>query len=191
MAPASERILAKEEMAAQIGGLAASILSSVGKGRLKSLAFLGIQLKGVPLSSRLASEIKSSSGVDVPVGTLDISMYRDDIGFRKTLPRIYETEIPFELDGRIIVLTDDVLHTGRTIRAALDAITHFGRPDMIRLAVLLDRGMREFPIQADFAGSLWKVPASKKVEVKWVETDGEDAVYLSPTGKSSRRELVK
>ncbi len=191
MAQAPEKILGKDEMAAQICRLASGIFSSVGKARLKSLAFLGIQLKGVPLSARIAAELRLKSGLEVPVGTLDISMYRDDIGFRKTLPRIYETDIPFELDGRIIVLTDDVLHTGRTIRAALDAITHFGRPDMIRLAVLIDRGMREFPIQADFTGSLWKVPASKKIEVKWVETDGEDATYLSPLGKSSGRELAK
>jgi pyrimidine operon attenuation protein/uracil phosphoribosyltransferase len=149
------------------------------KGSIKDIAFIGIQAMGVPLAKRVAEMVSSTAGVSVPVGVLDISMYRDDIGKRKTLPLIHPTEIPFDLDDRTIILFDDVLHTGRTIRAALDAITDYGRPRLIRLAVLIDRGGQEFPIAADYIGGKAEVknPADF-ISVSWQETDNNDGVYI-------------
>ena len=164
-------------MASTITLVVDAICSEFYSGGCPDLAFIGIQRHGVLFSRRIAAEIKARTGQEPPVGSLDISMYRDDIGMRKSLPTIHETVIPFDINKRTIILADDVLQTGRTIRAALDAITDYGRPSLIRLAVLIDRGTREFPIRADYAGSLLEVPPSCRVTVKWTETDGEDAVY--------------
>lgn len=177
-------------VAATVNEVAESILSDFSKIQLKNLAFLGIQLRGVPLARRIASIIKRETKLSLPVGTLDISMYRDDIGMRKTLPLIHETNIPFDLNRQLIILVDDVLQTGRTIRAALDAITDYGRPDLIRLAVFLDRGMREFPIQADYVGKKVEVSNDIFVSVRWIETDKKDVVYLLPAEKADM-ELIK
>jgi len=143
---------------------------------ISELAFVGIQRHGVEFASRTAKALKGLRSVALPVGSLDISMYRDDIGMRKSLPTIHETVMPFDINGRVIILADDVLQSGRTIRAALDAINDYGRPGFIRLAVLIDRGLREFPIQADFVGVRVDVPPAKRVRVKWKELDGFDAV---------------
>lgn len=175
---------------ATVNEVAESILSDFSKIQLRNLAFLGIQLRGVPLARRIALIIKSKTKVSLPVGTLDISMYRDDIGMRKTLPLIHETNIPFDLNRQLVILVDDVLQTGRTIRAALDAITDYGRPDLIRLAVFIDRKMREFPIQADYVGKKIEVSNNVFVSVRWGETDKEDAVYLLPAEKANM-ELIK
>ncbi len=170
----------EKKIAGDIEKVAEAILSDFSKKSLHDIAFLGIQLKGVPFSRRIISSIKSSSGINIPLGTLDISMYRDDIGIRKTLPVIHETDIPFDLNNKAIILVDDVLHTGRTIRAALDAITDYGRPSMIKLAVLVDRGLREFPIQADYIGEMCHVSENEHVSVSWKELEGVDAVYMMP-----------
>ena len=148
------------------------------------LILIGIQRGGVPLAERLVQEIRNRSGVSCPCGALDIAMYRDDIGLRKTLPRILETRIPFDITGKTVILVDDVLQSGRSIRAALDAVTYFGRPAIVRLAVLLDRGSREFPIQGDYVGRFVEVPEERRIRVSWQELTGTgDFVYSASTPK--------
>lgn len=159
--------------------IAESLISDLKSKKIKDVAFIGIQAKGVPLAQRISTLLSKKIGIEVPVGMLDISMYRDDIGKRKTLPHIHETNIPFDLDDKAIILFDDVLHTGRTIRAALDAITDYGRPELIRLAVLIDRGNHEFPITANYSGKTIEMDNKKEfINIKWKETDDEDGVYL-------------
>ena len=142
------------------------------------LALVGIQRRGVPLARRIAAAIAEHEGVTLPVGALDITFYRDDLSMVAQQPIVKGTDLPFPIDGRTIVLVDDVLYTGRTIRAAMDALVDFGRPEAIRLAVLVDRGHRELPIRADHVGK--NVPTSREevVRVHLVETDGEDAVFV-------------
>ena len=147
------------------------------------VALLGIQTSGIPLSRRIAKYIREKTGYEPPVGTLDISMYRDDIGVRKVLPPIRETWIPFDIEGGVVILTDAILQSGRTIRAALDAVTDFGRPAMIRLATMIDRGMREFPIRADYVGAHIDAPADKKLSAKWTEYNQTDGVFAIPKVK--------
>ena len=146
-------------------------------GKLADIALLGLYKAGVPLARRLAAEISRIAGTTPAVGTLDISMYRDDFGLRSALPLIRETEIPFDVDKATLILVDDVLSTGRTIRAALDAVTDYGRPALIRLAVLVDRGGVEYPIRADYVGFELQAPDSRKVLVEFAEEDGSDGIY--------------
>ncbi len=142
------------------------------------LALVGIQRRGVPLAARIAAAIRDNEGADVPVGALDITFYRDDLSLVAQQPIVKGTDIAFDLNGRTIVLVDDVLYTGRTIRAAMDALIDYGRPQAIRLAVLVDRGHRELPIRADHVGK--NVPTSREevVKVTLEEVDGEDAVEI-------------
>ena len=142
------------------------------------LALIGIQRRGVPLARRIADSIKEHEGVVVPVGALDITFYRDDLSLIAQQPVVKGTDLPFDLNGLTVVLVDDVLYTGRTIRAAMDALVDFGRPQAIRLAVLVDRGHRELPIRADHVGK--NVPTSREelVRVHLVEVDGEDGVDI-------------
>ena len=142
------------------------------------LALIGIQRRGVPLARRIADSIKEHEGAVVPVGALDITFYRDDLSLIAQQPVVKGTELPFDLNGLTVVLVDDVLYTGRTIRAAMDALVDFGRPQAIRLAVLVDRGHRELPIRADHVGK--NVPTSREelVRVHLVEVDGEDGVDI-------------
>jgi pyrimidine operon attenuation protein/uracil phosphoribosyltransferase len=142
------------------------------------LALVGIQRRGVPLAHRIAAAILENEGVDVPVGALDITFYRDDLSLVAQQPIVKGTDIAFDLNGKTIVLVDDVLYTGRTIRAAMDALIDYGRPQAIRLAVLVDRGHRELPIRADHVGK--NVPTSREevVKVTLEETDGEDSVEI-------------
>jgi pyrimidine operon attenuation protein/uracil phosphoribosyltransferase len=147
-----------------------------------ALALVGIAARGDDLARRLAGEIRRIEGADVPVGVLDITFYRDDIGLRSEAPEVHETHIPFDITGRTVVLVDDVLFTGRTIRAALDALVDFGRPRAVQLAVLVDRGHRELPIRADFVGKNVPTRQDENVRVALTETDGEDAVYLGNGG---------
>jgi pyrimidine operon attenuation protein/uracil phosphoribosyltransferase len=144
------------------------------------LALVGIRTRGVPIARRLAASLREITGAEVPTGALDITLYRDDL--MKTAvgpqPIVRRTEIPFSIDGRHIVLVDDVLYTGRTIRAALDALIDFGRPSTIQLVVLVDRGHRELPIKADYVGK--NVPTSRRetIHVRLAEMDGRDEVTL-------------
>jgi pyrimidine operon attenuation protein/uracil phosphoribosyltransferase len=142
------------------------------------LLLIGIQRRGVPLARRIAAAILENEGVDVPVGALDITFYRDDLSLVAQQPVVKGTELPSGIDGRTVILVDDVLYTGRTIRAAMDALVDFGRPQAIRLAVLVDRGHRELPIRADHVGK--NVPTSREelVRVHLEETDGEDGVEI-------------
>ena len=146
-----------------------------GAGRL---ALVGIANRGDELAGRLAAEIERIEGVHVPVGVLDITFYRDDIGLRAEAPEVHETSIDFGITGATVVLVDDVLFTGRTIRAALDALVDFGRPRAIQLAVLVDRGHRELPIRADFVGKNVPTRLDEEVRVLVRELDGEDAVEV-------------
>jgi pyrimidine operon attenuation protein / uracil phosphoribosyltransferase len=142
------------------------------------LALVGIQRRGVPLAHRIADAIAEHEGVSLPVGALDITFYRDDLSLVALQPLVKGTDLPFDLNGATVVLVDDVLYTGRTIRAAMDALVDFGRPQAIRLAVLIDRGHRELPIRADHVGK--NVPTSREeiVRVHLAETDDEDGVDI-------------
>lgn len=174
------RLMDAKAMELAIERLASKIIESFPGKELKRMAFLGIQKRGAWLAQRLYKRVFAMSGNKPLIGTIDTSMYRDDIGMRRNLARILETSIPFDVNERNIVLVDDVLSSGRTIRAALDGITDFGRPKTIRLAVLVDRGGREFPIYADFVGMKYLVAPEQKVYVNFKEHDGEDIVYTKP-----------
>ena len=147
---------------------------------VEGLALIGIQTRGVILANRIGQAITSISGHKVPSGILDINLYRDDLTLVAEQPVIKKTVIDFNLDGQTIVLVDDVLYTGRTVRSALDALVDFGRPKRIQLAVLIDRGHRELPIRADFVGK--NIPTSEEeiVHVRLSETDKAEEVVVTP-----------
>jgi pyrimidine operon attenuation protein / uracil phosphoribosyltransferase len=144
----------------------------------EGLALVGVQRRGVPIARRLADAIAENEGVRLPTGALDITFYRDDLSLVAQQPVVKGTDLPFDLNGMTVVLVDDVLYTGRTVRAAMDALMDFGRPRAIRLAVLVDRGHRELPIRADHVGK--NVPTSRDEVVKVLveEIDGEDGVAI-------------
>ena len=144
----------------------------------ENLCLVGICTRGVPLSEMIAAAIKRVEGVDVPVGSVDITFYRDDLTHVSTEPRVNRADLPFEIEGRTVVLVDDVLFTGRTVRAAIEALMDAGRAKCIQLAVLIDRGHRELPIRADFVGK--NLPTSQRefVRVNLQEVDGETNVWL-------------
>ena len=144
----------------------------------QDLVLLGIPTRGVHLARRVAANISRVEGIDVPVGSVDVTMYRDDLRMRPART-LLPTEIPGEgIDGKVVVLVDDVLYSGRTIRAALDALNDIGRPQAVRLAVLVDRGHRELPIRADFVGKNLPTSLAEKVAVRLEEHDGEDSVSI-------------
>jgi pyrimidine operon attenuation protein/uracil phosphoribosyltransferase len=148
--------------------------------RLDDVALVGIRTRGVHLARRLAQSLADITGVEVPTGALDITLYRDDL-MRHVVgpqPLVRRTEIPFSIDARRILLVDDVLYTGRTTRAALDALIDFGRPRAIQLIVLVDRGHRELPIKADYVGRNLPTSPDESVQVRLVESDGRDEVTL-------------
>jgi pyrimidine operon attenuation protein/uracil phosphoribosyltransferase len=147
---------------------------------VEELALVGIRTRGVPIARRLARAVKEISGHDIPTGALDITLYRDDLMRHAVGPQplIRRTEIPFSIDDRRILLADDVLYTGRTIRAALDALIDFGRPKSIQLVVLVDRGHRELPIKADYVGKNLPTSLSESVQVRLTEIDGRDEVEI-------------
>jgi len=145
---------------------------------VEEVALIGIRRRGIPLAERLAKRIKEIEGKDIPIGVLDITLYRDDLTTITQQPVIHRTDISFAVDNKTLILVDDVLFTGRTIRAALDAIIDLGRPNSIQLAVLVDRGHRELPIRADYVGK--NVPTSKKeiISVYLTEIDNDDKVVI-------------
>jgi pyrimidine operon attenuation protein/uracil phosphoribosyltransferase len=147
------------------------------------LALVGIQSKGVPLARRLGELIRQFEGVEVPVGSLDITLYRDDVFQRLQAATVRSTEISFDVAGRRVVLVDEVFFTGRTIRAALDALIDLGRPAAIQLAVLVDRGHRELPIRPDYVGKNLPTSRREHVEVHLQELEGVDAVYIDKPGE--------
>ena len=145
---------------------------------LTKIGIVGMQTRGIFLARRIARKINEIEKTDLATGVLDITLYRDD--YRKAFrqPRVQITDSPFDINGVSVVLVDDVLFTGRTIRAALDALMDFGRPKSIQLAVIIDRGNRELPIQADYAGTVLKTQANQEVSLKVEELDGEDSIWL-------------
>lgn len=144
----------------------------------QGLCLIGIRNRGVFLAQRLAESIKKIENTDVPVGALDITLYRDDLTLISQQPVVHKTEIDFDISDKNVILVDDVLYTGRTIRAALDALIDFGRPKLIQLAVLVDRGHRELPVRADFVGKNIPTAKNETVEVRLLETDGKDEVII-------------
>ena len=145
----------------------------------EDLVIVGIHTRGVYLARRIAANLAEFEGVDVPVATLDVGLYRDDLGVRdQSQTKLQPTDIPMEIQGKRVVLVDDVLYTGRTIRAAMDALVDFGRPQLIQLAILLDRGHRELPIRADYVGQNLPTAIEERVKVRLSETDGSDEVAL-------------
>jgi pyrimidine operon attenuation protein/uracil phosphoribosyltransferase len=143
------------------------------------VVLVGIQTGGVLLARRLATLLAGIWGHPVPIGSLDVSMHRDDLQGRLT-PNVYPTVIPFDVSARTVVLVDDVLFSGRTTRAAMDALNDFGRPKRIQLAVLIDRGHRELPIKADFVGKNVPTALTEKIRVQLAEAGGEDSVFIEP-----------
>ncbi len=147
---------------------------------LTDVALVGIRTRGVPLAARLRNNLREIARQELPVGALDITLYRDDLMRQAVAPQplVRRTEIPFSIDDRRIVLVDDVLYTGRTVRAGLDALIDFGRPKAIQLVVLVDRGHRELPIKADYVGKNVPTSSSESVRVRLQETDGQDLVLI-------------
>lgn len=170
-------IMDKDKMNRSLTRIAHEILEKNKK--IEELVLVGIRRRGVPLAERLKSKILEIEGKEVDIGVLDITLYRDDLSQLKDKPVVHKTEIPFDITNKGIILVDDVIYTGRTARAALDAITDLGRPKFIQLAVLVDRGHRELPIRPDYVGK--NVPTSKQeiVDVELVETDDSDRVAIN------------
>lgn len=145
---------------------------------VQDVVLVGMRTRGVPLARRLADAIRQFEGVEVPVGALDVGLYRDDLPYLGLRPSLQPSDIPIDIDGKRVVLVDDVLYTGRTVRAALDALIDLGRPAEIQLAVLVDRGHRELPIRADYVGKNLPTSRREQVEVKVEEVDGRDEVLI-------------
>ena len=168
-------ILSAEEIRRTLNRLASQIIEE--SGDLSNMVLLGIHTKGVPLASLIAKQIEILESTSVAVGAIDVTFYRDDLDkIRTRIPA--QTKIPLDLTGKTVVLIDDVIYKGRTIRAALNAVTEYGRPQVIRLAVLVDRGHRELPIHPDFVGKMLPTASEEKVKVYVNELDGRDAVEL-------------
>ena len=169
-------ILSSDEIRRALTRIAHEIIER-NKGA-ENLAIIGVHTRGIPLAERLASKLSELEGVEVPRGMLDITLYRDDLSEVARQPIIRETQVPFDLADRRVILVDDVLYTGRTVRAALDALIDLGRPEGIQLAVLVARGHRELPIRADYVGKNLPTAKHEVVKVKLQETDGTDIVEL-------------
>lgn len=169
------RVLEAPEISRALRRIAHEILEH-NKG-IGDVVLIGIHTRGVPLAERLGRQIEEIEGQKPLVGAIDVSFYRDDIGIRRP-KEISPTELPFDVSGKTVVLVDDVLFTGRTIRAAIDALVDFGRPETIQLAVLMDRGHRELPIRADYVGKNIPTSANEQVRVHLEEIDGSDEVVI-------------
>lgn len=170
-----KKILSAEKIRRILTRLASQIIEK--SGDLSNIVLLGIYTRGVPLADMLAQQIEVLEGIKVPVGAIDVTFYRDDLDRIKTRTPA-KTKIPFDLTGKTVILVDDVIYKGRTIRAALNAVIEYGRPEVIRLLVLVDRGHRELPIHPDFTGKKLPTASEEQVKVYLQETDGRDAVEL-------------
>jgi pyrimidine operon attenuation protein/uracil phosphoribosyltransferase len=169
-------ILSADEIRRALSRIAHEIVEH--NATLTDVVLVGMRTRGVPLAGRLAQRIADFEGQAVPVGALDIGLYRDDISYLDLKPQLKPTEIPTDIAGKVVVLVDDVLFTGRSIRAALDALIDFGRPRQIQLAVLVDRGHRELPIRADYVGKNMPTARHEEIQVRLEETDGRDEVVM-------------
>ena len=186
------RLMDPAGMSRVISRMAREVVEAAGG--VDGFALVGIRTRGVPLARRLALEVEKAEGVRVPVGLLDITLYRDDLTTVASSPVLKRTDISFPVETKTIVLCDDVLYTGRTVRAAIDAVLDFGRPRRILLAVLVDRGRRELPIEAQLIGKKISTSATEVVSVTFRETDGEDDVWLldrHPEKKAPRKAAPK
>lgn len=169
-------ILSPEDIRRSLSRIAHEIVEN--NPSLDDLVLVGMRTRGVPLAARLAQRIADFEGREVLVGALDIGLYRDDISYLDLKPALKPTEIPTDIEGKRVVLVDDVLFTGRSIRAALDALIDFGRPQHIQLAVLVDRGHRELPIRADYVGKNIPTARHEEIQVRLAEIDGRDEVVV-------------
>jgi len=174
------QIMSADEMRRAITRIAHEICER-NKG-VEQLAIVGIRSRGDIIGSRIADQIERIENVRIPVGAMDITLYRDDLNLFERKVTVNRTDIPFAIDEMRVVLVDDVLYTGRTVRAAIDAVFDYGRPAVVQLAVLADRGHRELPIRADFVGKNLPTQATERVRVRLVETDGVDEVLLLGAG---------
>jgi pyrimidine operon attenuation protein / uracil phosphoribosyltransferase len=173
---AARTVLSTGDVNRVITRMAHQILEKTAGGA--GVVLLGIPTRGVPLAYRLADRVKAVEGVEVGVGSLDPTMYRDDLRLRGVRPLAVTELPPGGIDGTVVILVDDVLYSGRTVRAALDALAEFGRPRVVQLAVLVDRGHRELPIRADYVGKNMPTSRLESVQVRLAETDGTDAVLI-------------
>jgi pyrimidine operon attenuation protein/uracil phosphoribosyltransferase len=177
------RVLGADEVRRALTRIAHEIVER--NGGAADLVLVGIRSRGVPLARRLASLVEQHEGASVPVGSLDITYYRDDLTERAHAPIVKRTDLEVEVTDQTVVLVDDVLYTGRTVRAALDALTDHGRPRAVRLAALVDRGHRELPIRPDFVGKNLPTSPGEVVHVRLVETDEVDEVVIERTGAAA------
>jgi pyrimidine operon attenuation protein/uracil phosphoribosyltransferase len=176
-------VMTKEDIRRTLARIAHEIIER--NKVIEQVMLIGMHTRGVPLARRLSASIEGFTGIKVPVGALDISPYRDDLSSLNPQPVVKKTDIPDDIDGRAVVLVDDVLFTGRSARAAMDALIDRGRPRLIQLAVLVDRGHREMPIRADYVGK--NIPSSRHedIQVRLRETDGTDEVAITDTANNN------
>ena len=172
----ARQIMTADDLRRAVGRISHEIVEK--HGGTERLALVGVQRRGVPLARRVADAIEQHEGVRPPVGALDITFYRDDLSMVAHQPIVKGTDLPFDVNVLTIVIVDDVLYTGRTVRAAMDALMDFGRPSAIRLAVLIDRGHRELPIRADHVGKNVPTSSDEVIKVHLVEVDGADEVVI-------------
>ena len=175
-----KRLLSAQQVANALDRLYQQIKSGLPTD--EPIAVIGIRTRGEILAQRIVKRLQEETGVRVEHGVLDITFYRDDLSLRKGMPLVRATEIDFDLDGKVVLLVDDVLQTGRSVRAALNALADFGRPKVIRLAVLIDRGGRELPITPDFLGKAARAPANTRIQLHLAEHDGDDGAFLIAPG---------
>ena len=180
-----KRLLTAQQVTRALNRLYKLVSSGLPLGQ--PLAVVGIRTRGEILARRVAKRLRGRRGGHVDYGVLDITFYRDDLSLRKGMPLVRATEIDFDLDGKTVLLVDDVLASGRSVRAAMDALVDFGRPKAIRLAVLVDRGGKELPIAADMVGATVKAPPNARVQVHLKEYDGDDGVYLIEPNKRRKK----
>ncbi|MGH9865838.1 MAG: bifunctional pyr operon transcriptional regulator/uracil phosphoribosyltransferase PyrR [Candidatus Acidiferrales bacterium] len=170
------QLMSADEIGRTLERLAHEIVENTGGA--KDLALIGVRRRGIPLAERLAKSIRSSSKAEIPVGTLDITLYRDDLSTVAPQPVVQSSEIAFPVDNRDLLLVDDVLYTGRTVRAAMNGLFDLGRPRRIRLCVLIDRGHRELPVEASFIGRTVETTDAEIIEVRLNEIDKEERVMV-------------
>ena len=175
-------VMSPEDIKRTLGRIAHEIIER--NKAVDNLLLVGMHTRGVPLAKRLAASIERFEGLKIPVGALDINPYRDDLSSLTLRPVVHHTDIPVSIDGKSVILVDDVLYTGRSSRAAMDALIDLGRPQSIQLAVLIDRGHREMPIRADYVGKNMPSSRHEEIQVQLVETDGIDEVAIISTGNN-------